>query len=193
MPTIRESLQVLKDGGLIGFPTDTVYGIGVDASNISALTKLYELKNRAPSKPLILFIKSKTELNKYVSEIPALANKLIDNFWPGPLTIIFKSNPASPIYGSNLTIGIRIPNYEPILIILKCYEHPLATTSANLEGTPAPISDIGMNIKPDFLFPGRSGTGIQSTIIDITAFYPIIVREGGIKKSEIEEVIGLSL
>lgn len=196
MEDVRKAIEVLKCGGVIGFPTDTVYGIGCDAYNQQAKQKIYNLKKRALIKPLILFIRSKSELNKYVSEIPEVGSRLIDKFWPGKLTIIFGAKSNSPVQSPNFTIGIRIPNYEPILTILKNYENPLATTSANIEGTPPPINNLEINITPDFIIPGECGSGIPSTIIDICGSTPHheakLLREGEITMSELVKVIGRS-
>ncbi|MBI4721402.1 MAG: threonylcarbamoyl-AMP synthase [Candidatus Stahlbacteria bacterium] len=189
MDIIDRAILVLKQGGIIGFPTDTVYGIGCDASKKQSISKIYELKNRTPSKPLILFIKDKTELNKYVEEISDVGERLIDKFWPGALTIIFKSKfnrvVAGPLTCRMDTVAIRIPNYEPILTILRNYAAPLATTSANLEETAAPKSDLELNITPDLVIPGKCGSGIESTIVDISEDKFAILREGEIKYQEL--------
>ncbi len=191
---------MLEKGGIIGFPTDTVYGIGCDAYDKKAVERIYELKKRPLHKPLILFIKDKTELPKYVTSIPKVALKLIDKFWPGALTLIFKAKSNCPIKGPNSTIGIRIPGCEPILEILHSYKNPLATTSANLNGTKAPIKDLEVNIKPDFIIKGGGSDeglpvshsfseGLPSTILDITCSPPALLREGKIKKSTLKSIV----
>ena len=209
---IRKAIQVLKNGGIIGFPTDTVYGIGCDALNPDAVKKIYKLKNRSPEKPLILFIQDKSELKKF-AYVPPLANQLIEKFWPGELTIIFSAKPdcpqptpeplnpqppeplnpstlqpfnpstLQPLNPSTLqplTIAIRIPNYEPILTILKEYKNPLATTSANIEGVPPPRSHLDLIIKPDLVIPGTAKSDTPSTIINISTHPPTIIRKGKI-------------
>ena len=187
MDLIENAISTLNNGGIIGFPTDTVYGIGCDAHNLIAIDKVYEIKHRNKAKPLILFVKDKSELDKYVY-VPEIGLKLIDAFWPGALTIIFKSKPNSTVKSSNNTIGIRIPASEPILSIISKYSNPLATTSANPESFAPPNSHLDLNIKVDFVIPGISGN-ISSTIIDIS-FSPVILREGKISCKEIETVIG---
>ncbi len=206
MKIIDKALQVLNEGGIIGFPTDTVYGIGCDAFNPNAIEKIYKLKNRNHNKPLILFLRDKSELEKY-AYVPTIGEKLTGKFWPGPLTIIFSAKPNCPIQLSPhllsslslkplnssaldpLTIGIRIPNCESILTILKEYKNPLATTSANLEGTPPPKSGLNFNIKPDFIISGTVKSGLSSTIIDISGHSPAIIREGIIRRTELQTII----
>ncbi|MCK4306950.1 threonylcarbamoyl-AMP synthase [candidate division WOR-3 bacterium] len=180
---IDEAIQVLKSGGVIGFPTDTVYGIGCDALNPDAVKKIYKLKNRSPEKPLILFVQDKSEIEKF-AYIPPLANQLIEKFLPGELTIIFSAKPDCPIHSTpqllNSSIAIRIPNYEPILTILKEYKNPLATTSANIEGVPPPRSHLDLIIKPDLVIPGTAKSDTPSTIINISTRPPTITRKGKI-------------
>ncbi|MFA5031401.1 MAG: L-threonylcarbamoyladenylate synthase [bacterium] len=184
---IEGAISTLGNGGIIGFPTDTVYGIGCDAHNLIAIDKIYKIKHRNKAKPLILFIKDTSELDKYVY-VPEIGSKLINTFWPGALTIIFKAKPGSPVTSSNNTLGVRIPDSEPILSVLYQYKNPLVMTSANIQSEPPPTSHSGLNIKLDFVIPGTSGN-IPSTIIDIS-FSPVILREGKISREEIESVIG---
>ncbi|MDD2891167.1 MAG: L-threonylcarbamoyladenylate synthase [bacterium] len=184
---IEGAISTLGNGGIIGFPTDTVYGIGCDAHNLIAIDKIYKIKHRNKAKPLILFIKDTSELDKYVY-VPEIGLKLINAFWPGALTIIFKAKSDSPIKSFNDTMGIRIPVSEPIFSILSKYSNPLATTSANIESFAPSNSHLDLTIKVDFVIPGTSGN-ISSTIIDIS-FSPVILREGKISREEIESVIG---
>jgi L-threonylcarbamoyladenylate synthase len=184
---IENAINTLNNGGIIGFPTDTVYGIGCDAHNLIAIEKIYKIKHRNKDKPLILFIKDKAKLDKY-AYVPEIGLNLINAFWPGALTIIFNAKSDSPVKNSNNTIGIRIPASEPILSILSKYSNPLATTSANLESFTPPNSHLDLNIKVDFIIPGTSDN-ISSTIIDIS-FSPVILREGKISRKEIEAIIG---
>jgi len=177
---IKKAINTLKQGGIIGFPADTVYGIGCDAYNQSAVKKIYKLKQRPPHKPLILFIKAKSELKKYATQVPLTGMKLIESFWPGGLTIIFKAKHDSPIQGPNSTVGIRIPNNELLLEILHRYGRPLATTSANLEGTNPPTSHSELNIEPDFIIPGECKLKAPSTIIDLSSFPPTLLRKGSL-------------
>lgn len=186
---IENTISILSNSGkIIGFPTDTVYGMGCDAFNLKAINKIYKLKGREKSKPLILFIKNISELDKYVQK-SIIGLKLAKAFWPGALTIIFKAKSDCPVQASNKTIAIRIPDNETILSILKKYPNPIATTSANLEGSPPPLTHSQINLKLDFITPGRSGN-IPSTIIDISVYPPIILREGKISRKKIESVIG---
>lgn len=186
---IENTISILNDGGIIGFPSDTVYGMGCDAYNSKAINRIYELKRRkGRKKPLILFIKDISELPEYV-KASVVGLELAEAFWPGALTIIFKAKSRCPIHGPKATVGVRIPVAEPILSILRQYPNPLATTSANVESIPPPITHSELNIKLDFVIPGKSGN-VPSTIIDITSYPPVILREGKISRAEIESVIG---
>ena len=182
---ILHSLSIqLKHGGIGIFPTDTVYGIGCNAFDESAIQKLFQLKARDYSKPINVLISDIKMLNNLVANISKKEQKLIDKFWPGALTIIFhKKDTVSKFLTSNLdTIGIRMPNNPVCLELLKSFNNPIATTSANISNKkPAiQVSDIydTFNNKVDFILDdGISNIKIASTIVQIVDDVPYILRK----------------
>lgn len=197
---IEEAAKLIERGKLIAFPTETVYGLGADALNEEAVKKIFEVKGRPLDKPLSILIGRKEDLGQYVQEIPKVAEALIEKFWPGPLTLIFKTSSLIPdiMKGENNTIGIRMPDCRIALEIVKASRVPLACPSANLSGRPSPAKaeevakDLGERI--DLLLDGgKTKVGVESTVLDLTTSPPTILREGMLKKGEIEEVIGKTL
>lgn len=195
--TIKEAAKIIKDGGLVAFPTETVYGLGTDALNEEAVRRIFKVKGRSFNKPLSILIGRKEDLRQYVQEIPKSAQVLIERFWPGPLTLIFKASSLIPaiIRGRDDTIGIRMPDCKIALEIVRTSGVPLACPSANLSGSPSPTKasqvakDLGGRI--DFLLDGgETEIGIESTVLDLTTHPPTMVREGALKREEIEEVMG---
>ncbi len=194
---IEEAVKLIKEEKLIVFPTETVYGLGADALNKEAVKRIFEIKGRPLDKPLSILIGKKEDLRQYVQKIPKSAQVLIERFWPGPLTLIFKASSLIPdiMMGENSTIGIRMPDCRIALEIVKASGVLLACPSANLSGSPAPtkaeevIKDLGERI--DLLLDGgETRIGVESTVLDLTASSPTILREGALKKEEIEEVVG---
>ena len=195
--------NILKDlgkklqNGCIGiFPTDTVYGIGCNAFNENSIKKLFEIKHRNFSKPINVLISNQKMLNSVVEYILPEEQKLIDNFWPGALTIIFKKrNNISNLLTSNLnTIGIRMPNDKITLDLLSYSNIPLATTSANISGenSGTHIYDFynNFNNKVDFILDnGDSHIGQASTIVQIINGSPKILREGCISNQQIRNAL----
>ena len=194
---IKEAARIIKDGGLVAFPTETVYGLGTDALNEEAVRRIFKVKGRSFNKPLSVLIGRKEDLRQYVQEIPKSAQVLIERFWPGPLTLIFRASLLIPdiIKGKNNTIGIRLPNCRVALEIVKTSGVPLACPSANLSGKPSPTKasqvakDLGERI--DLLLDGgETEIGTESTVLDLITSPPTILREGALKREEIEEVVG---
>ncbi len=197
---IEEAAKIIKDGGLVAFPTETVYGLGADALNKEAVKKVFEVKGRPHSKPLSILIGRKEELIKYVQKIPKAAEALIEKFWPGPLTLIFEASSLIPdvIKGKDNSIGMRMPDCRIALEIVEASGVPLVCPSANLSGRPAPIKaeevikDLGEKIDL-ILDGGEAKIGVESTVLDLTTSPPTMVREGALKREGIEEVIGKTL
>ncbi|MFL2100317.1 L-threonylcarbamoyladenylate synthase [Desemzia sp. FAM 23991] len=196
---IKEAAAWIKKGELISFPTETVYGLGADAKNEQAVQKVYQAKGRPSDNPLIVHIASKEDVQNYVKEIPAVAETLMDQFWPGPLTLIFKVKES--VFANTVTAGldsvaIRMPNNEATLELIKEADTPLVGPSANTSGKPSPTT--AMHVYHDLkgkiagiLDDGETGVGLESTVLDITdPENPTILRPGGISKTELEEVIG---
>jgi len=182
---IHEAVDTLKSGGLVIIPTETVYGIAADALNLKAVEKLAEIKKRPKDKPFALVIAQKEKVKELARNIPLAAYKLMDKFWPGPLTLILK--------GINQpTIGLRMPNHPIALKIIAELGNPVALPSANLSGKPAP-EDFAAAIKDlnglvDFAIDsGALQLGIESTIVDLTSEAPQVTRLGAITDEEIHK------
>lgn len=193
---IKDVAKILKNGGVVIFPTDTLYGLGVDALNKKAINKIFKIKKRDIDKPITINIAYKKDLKHLVKNIPLSAKKLIKNFWPGPLTIIFeKSNiiPKSLTGGTNY-IGIRIPNNKIALSLIKAVGHPITSTSANISGkqNSTDIKKIIKNFSTqvDIILEGENlPNNNGSTIIDLSKKTPTIIREGAISFQEINKII----
>lgn len=194
---LDKAAEFLKKGGLVAFPTETVYGIGANALDASVVEKIYRAKGRPLDNPLIVHVANKEQVNKYVTEIPDIAYPLMNLFWPGPLTLIFNKNEHIPdvITGGLKTVGIRVPNHQLALDLLELADIPIAAPSANLSGKPSPtsvkhvIEDLYGRV--DMIIDGGDvPIGIESTVLDITVKMPIILRPGKITKEMIEKVIG---
>lgn len=183
---IVECANIIKDGGIVAFPTETVYGLGANALDSNAVKKIFLAKGRPQDNPLIIHVSDKN-INKYVSDIPEIAKKLMEAFWPGPLTIILNKKSIVPSETSaNLdTIGIRMPNNEIALKLIELSGVPIAAPSANISGRPSP-TDIercieDLNGKIDYIIGGeKSDVGVESTIVDCTSCPPLVLRPGGI-------------
>lgn len=197
---INEAVAVLKKGGLIAFPTDTFYGLGVDTANSEAVGRVYAVKKRDYKKPILILIDDKNGVSKYVKEMPDIAKKLMDKFWPGPLTLIFYASAKLPLalLGDTMKIGIRVPGNPVTRLFLKIAGFPVTATSANLSGEPSPSApkDVIANLgeKIDIILDAGRTTGIkESTVIDITEYPPVCIREGMITAKEIEDFLGIKL
>ncbi|ROR25701.1 L-threonylcarbamoyladenylate synthase [Mobilisporobacter senegalensis] len=194
---LEEAINILRRGGLVAFPTETVYGLGANALNEEAARKIYAAKGRPSDNPLIIHIADKDALNELASEIPKVAENLVEAFWPGPLTIIFKKSDKVPMSttGGLDTVAIRMPE-EPIsLALIKESGVYIAAPSANTSGRPSPtkaehVMD-DLNGKIDMIIDGGPvGIGLESTIVDVTSDIPTILRPGFITKDMLETVIG---
>ncbi len=195
--TIKIAVDILKNGGVIAFPTETVYGLGANGLNSIAVAKIFEIKNRPFFDPIILHIGKKEDVKKLWKEINERAEKLIEKFWPGPLTIILPKTEIVPyIVTSGLeTVAVRMPSHPVALEILEKVDFPIAAPSANIFGRLSPTEaihvekQIGNKIEI-IIDGGKCPVGIESTVIDLTTQENIILRPGGIPKEEIEKVIG---
>jgi L-threonylcarbamoyladenylate synthase len=193
---IQSIAQKLKKGGIIIFPTDTLYGLGGNALNKNIIKKVFKLKKRPIDKPISINIAYKKDLKKYVKKIPAPTKKLIKEFWPGPLTIIFEKSNIIPneLTGGSPYIGIRIPDNKITLEIIKKSGLPLTSPSANLSGkkppTTAKQADKNFLNKVDIIIDdGSTTTKEGSTIIDLSKEKPLILREGAIPIKKLKKFI----
>ncbi|MBE6062254.1 MAG: threonylcarbamoyl-AMP synthase [Clostridium butyricum] len=191
---IREAAEFIKNGGIVAFPTETVYGLGADALNEEAVKKIFIAKGRPQDNPLIVHVASK-ELNKYVEQVPEIAQKLMDKFWPGPLTIILKKKSIIPyVTSANLeTIGIRMPDNEVARKLIEFSNTVIAAPSANISGRPSP-TDIercveDLNGRVECIIGGsQSKIGVESTIVDCTVTPPLVLRPGGITLEMLKKI-----
>ncbi|MFZ5994058.1 MAG: L-threonylcarbamoyladenylate synthase [Thermodesulfobacteriota bacterium] len=194
---IQKACAILKEGGLVAFPTETFYGLGADALNEQALKRVFALKRRDYAKPLLVIIAEKDQLHSLVSDIPAAAEKLMDRFWPGPLTIIFKAKKGLPslLTGGTGTVGIRISSYPVAQSLASTFGLPLTATSANLSGGRNPVTakDVWDQLgdRVNLMLDAGKTKGIKgSTIVDVTVLPPRIVREGDVPVGEVKKVAG---
>jgi len=183
---IQEAAEVLSGGGLVIIPTETVYGIAADMLNKKAVERLCEIKQRPKDKPFSVHINEQMRVEEFVRAMPVSAYKLIDKFWPGPLTVILKAKNQG-------SIGIRMPDNEIALKVIELARVPVVCPSANISGRPAPVN-FEEAIKDleglvDFAIDaGATKLGVESTVVDLTVEPLQILREGAIKKEDIEAV-----
>lgn len=199
---IKKAAKALKDGHLVAFPTETVYGLGADATNEKAVSRIYSVKGRPTDHPLIVHISSISQLYKWAIEVPEYAIKLAKNFWPGPMTLILKRSPLAKdfITGHQSLVGLRVPSHPISLMLIKELEslgaNGVAAPSANRFGAvsatsvSAVIEELGPFLSAtDFVLDGgASDIGIESTIIDCSGKFPNIMRPGLLSSEIIEEV-----
>ncbi|WP_294378024.1 L-threonylcarbamoyladenylate synthase [uncultured Clostridium sp.] len=191
---IKEAAQIIKNGGIVAFPTETVYGLGADALNEEAVKKIFIAKGRPQDNPLIVHVASKN-IDKYVQDVPEIAYKLMDKFWPGPLTIILKKRDIIPyVTSANLeSVGIRMPDNEIARKLIEMSGTVIAAPSANISGRPSPtdikrcIEDLDGRV--DCIIGGDiSRIGVESTIVDCTVNPPLVLRPGGITLEMLKEI-----
>ena len=188
---------LLREGGLVAFPTETVYGLGGNGLMKEASMKIYEAKGRPSDNPLILHISSRQELELIVRGINPAAEALMEAFWPGPMTLIFQKAPEVPLEttGGLETVAVRMPSHEGARELIRQAGVPVAAPSANTSGRPSPTR--AEHVKEDLdgkidviIDGGEVGIGIESTIIDLTEEVPVILRPGYITQAMAEEVVG---
>lgn len=192
---IKEAAVLLNSGGLLILPTETVYGLAGDASNPHAIERIYRIKGRSFDKPLAISIASFDQLDGLTSEITSDARSVMERFWPGPLTLIFKPSPA---VGNDITrgsggVGIRFPDHPLLLGIIREFGRPIVLTSANLSGRPSPVTLAEAEElfgQVDLVIDGaKTSLGRESTVLDLTQNPPAILREGAILPSQFEGII----
>ena len=193
---LLEAAQILRDGGLVAFPTETVYGLGANALNEEAAKKIYAAKGRPSDNPLIAHISGEKELAPLVAEIPETAKKLMKAYWPGPLTIIFRKSDKVP-YGTTGgldTVAVRMPSDPIANRMIALAGVPVAAPSANTSGRPSPTTAQhvlqDMDGRIDMIIDGGPvGIGVESTIVDVSVETPTVLRPGAITMEMLEEVL----
>jgi len=194
---IARAAGIIKRGGLIAFPTETVYGLGADALNPSAIRRIFQVKGRPADNPIIVHIAQPEHLEVLTGDIPPIAGVLMKEFWPGPLTLILKRSDRVPFVvtaGQN-TVAIRMPQNEVALALITAFGGPVAAPSANLSGSPSGttarhvLQDLQGKIDM-ILDTGAVKVGIESTVLDISVRPPAILRPGAITPEQLETIVG---
>ncbi|MDD2499050.1 MAG: L-threonylcarbamoyladenylate synthase, partial [Desulfitobacteriaceae bacterium] len=194
---LKRAAQLLRQGEVVAFPTETVYGLGANALEGSAVKKIFIAKGRPSDNPLIVHISSLNQLPPLVKEIPQAARALMKKYWPGPLTLIFpKSEIIPPEITAGLeTVAIRMPEHPVAQALIEYAGVPVAAPSANISGKPSPTS--GQHVWQDMqgkvamvLDSGETRVGVESTVLDITRKPPMILRPGGITYEDLQETLG---
>ena len=194
---ISEAAEILKQGGLVAFPTETVYGLGGNGLDKEAAKKIYAAKGRPSDNPLILHVSSIEEVYPLVKALPEKAKKLMEAFWPGPLTLVLLKSDLVPkeSTGGLETVALRSPENALTLDLIRACGFPIAGPSANLSGRPSPteashvFEDLGGRIE-GILEDGAVGIGVESTIVDLSENCPTLLRPGAITIEDLEEVLG---
>ena len=196
-PVIQEAARVLREGGLVAFPTETVYGLGANGLDSEAVAGVFAAKGRPADNPLILHIAAVEDLQQIVPEVPPLARTLAQSFWPGPLTIVLPKGPVVPAIttGGLNTVAVRMPDHPVALALLAAAGVPVAAPSANISGRPSPTEAAhvmaDLQGKVDIILDGGStSVGVESTVVDCTGPVPAILRPGGVSREALEEVVG---
>lgn len=193
-----QAVDLLNEGEVVAFPTETVYGLGAVATDEQAVKKIFASKGRPSDNPLIVHIGTVEEISLYATNISEVAQKCMDAFWPGPLTLVLQAKPdvLAPSVTAGLdTVGIRMPDHPVALELLQTIKKPLAAPSANRSGKPSPtkanhVFEDLQNIIPCILDGGTTGIGLESTVLDVTLETPVILRPGGVTKEMLEAIIG---
>lgn len=194
---MKSAGRIIRRGGLVAFPTETVYGLGGDALSSDASRKIYAAKGRPSDNPLIVHIAEYDKLEAIVKEIPKNAKKLAEKFWPGPLTMIMYKSDLVPYAttGGLETVAVRMPNHPVALAFIKEAGGYIAAPSANTSGKPSPtsayhVADDMTGVIDMIIDGGDVGIGLESTIVDLTQKHPMILRPGYITKEMLEKVVG---
>ena len=193
---IAEAAGIIQQGGLVAFPTETVYGLGADALNAEAVAKVYEAKGRPSDNPMIVHIARASDIGQLTPMLSEDIVNLIDNFWPGPLTMVLKKKAGVPdrTTGGLDTVAVRMPDSEAALELIREADCPIAAPSANISGRPSPTraGDViaDMNGRINAVIQGDDcRVGIESTVLDMTGDTPVILRPGIITAEDIEAVL----
>lgn len=194
---VERAVAVLRSGGLVAFPTETVYGLGADARRVDAVRRIFAAKGRPPSHPLIVHLGSAEEMTDWAETIPQEAWRLAAAHWPGPLTLLLRRHRSVPeeVTGGRDTVGLRVPSHPVALAMLRAFGSGVAAPSANRFGRVSPtsaehvVADLGSAVDL-VLDGGRCEVGVESTIVDLTGAEPTILRPGGLTIEELTESLG---
>ena len=196
-PIVARAAAVLRAGGVVAIPTETVYGLAADVANAAAVARIYAIKGRPPDHPLIVHAHGLDALAGYVAEITPALRTLAEHFWPGPLTAIVARGPRTPptVTGGQATVAVRVPEHPLARAILAAFGGALAAPSANLFGRVSPTTaehvraDLGAQV--DLIVDGGPArVGVESTIVDLTAAVPAVLRSGAVTASQLAAALG---
>ena len=194
---IQTAADLLRIGGLVGIPTETVYGLGANGLDPAAVGRIFQAKGRPQDNPLILHIPGADWLERYCREVPETAYRLAERFWPGPLTMILPRREIVPLQttGGLETVGVRCPDHPVTRAIIEAAGVPVAAPSGNTSGRPSPTTAGHMAEDMDgkidgIVDGGPCAVGVESTIIDLTVTPPRLLRPGGLPLEALEEVLG---
>jgi L-threonylcarbamoyladenylate synthase len=191
---VEKGIAILRQGGIVAYPTDTVYGLGACMNIRSAVERIYQVKQRPPDMALPLLVANFSQLDELSGTVPAIALKLISQFLPGVLTIVLPTSPSVPdiITAGGATVAVRIPAHPIPIALIEGIGAPLVGTSANISGKPSPLTaaevhdQLGDEV--DLIInDGQPCPGTASTIVDVTGEVPVVMREGAISREEIEK------
>lgn len=194
---IEKAAGLLRAGGLVALPTETVYGLGANAEDPAAVSRIFQVKGRPPSHPLIVHIGGAQHLDDWVRDVPATARLLAEHFWPGPLTLVLRRGRRVPLEatGGLETVAVRVPDHPVALALLSAFGGGVTAPSANRFGSVSPTTadhvraELGDAV--DFVLDGGPcGVGVESTIVDVTGETPAILRPGGVTREDLEAVLG---
>ncbi|OIJ92634.1 L-threonylcarbamoyladenylate synthase [Streptomyces monashensis] len=197
---IEKAAGVLRTGGLVALPTETVYGLGANAEDPAAVARIFQVKGRPPSHPLIVHIGSADRLDDWVQDVPPAARLLAEHFWPGPLTLVLRRGRRVPLEatGGLQTVAVRVPDHPVALALLSAFGGGITAPSANRFGSVSPTTadhvraELGDGVDM-VLDGGPCEVGVESTIVDATGDAPVILRPGGVSREDLEAVLGCSL
>jgi L-threonylcarbamoyladenylate synthase len=194
---ISRAAETLRRGGLVAFPTETVYGLGADAHNAAALARLYAVKGRPGEHPVIVHVGAPAQLAEWAADVPVAARRLADALWPGPLTLVVRRAPRvlDGVTGGGDTVGVRVPDQPVALALLDAFGGGIAAPSANRFGhvSPTTAEDVRDDLGDDIdvvLDDGPCTVGVESTIVDCTGDELVILRPGDVTRERVEEVSG---
>jgi L-threonylcarbamoyladenylate synthase len=195
---IRRAAGILRAGGLVAFPTETVYGLGADATSAAAVARLYAAKGRPAVHPVILHFATAEAAFAYAREVPPAARKLAERFWPGPLTMVLKRSSKAKdfVTGGQDSVGLRVPSHPVAQALLREFDGAVAAPSANLFGTVSATTaaHVRDELKADLVLDGgASEVGIESTIVDLSGVNVVLLRPGRVSKLQLEDVLNLKV